>query len=136
MQGPEHMIEFFHGYTYSGNPIASAAGLGTLETYRDEGLLTRGATLAPYFEEGLHSLKGENHVIDIRNIGLVGAIELKPIDGQPTKRAFAAFVKAFEAGVLIRTTGDIIALSPPLIVEKSHIDTLIETLRGILKTLE
>jgi beta-alanine--pyruvate transaminase len=136
MQGPEHLIEFFHGYTYSGNPMASAAGLATLETYKDEDLLTRGAELAPYFENALHSLKGERHVIDIRNIGLVGAIELEPIAGAPTKRAFAAFVKAFETGLLIRTTGDIIALSPPLIVEKQHIDTIVETLRGILKTLE
>jgi beta-alanine--pyruvate transaminase len=125
-----------HGYTYSGNPIASAAGLATLETYKEEGLLTRGAEMGKYWEEGLHSLKGERHVIDVRNIGLVGAIELEPIAGQPTKRAFAAFVKAFESGILIRTTGDIIAMSPPLIVEKSHIDTLVETLRGILKTLE
>ena len=136
MQGPEHMIEFMHGYTYSGNPIASAAGLATLETYKDEGLLTRGAEMAKYWEDGLHSLKDSPHVIDVRNIGLVGAVELQPIDGQPTKRAFSAFVKAFESGVLIRTTGDIIALSPPLIVEKSHIDTIVETLRGILKTLE
>jgi len=136
MGGPEHVIEFFHGYTYSGNPIASAAGLATLETYKDEGLLTRGAEMGKYFEEGLHSLKDEPHVIDIRNIGLVGAVELQPIAGAPTKRAFSAFVKAYEAGILIRTTGDIIAMSPPLIVEKSHIDTLIETLRGILKTLE
>jgi beta-alanine--pyruvate transaminase len=136
MNGPEHVIEFMHGYTYSGNPIASAAGLATLETYKDEGLLTRGAEMAKYWEDGLHSLKGERHVIDVRNIGLVGAIELSPIEGQPTKRAFSAFVKAFETGVLIRTTGDIIALSPPLIVEKSHIDTIVETLRGILKTLE
>ncbi len=136
MGGPEHVIEFFHGYTYSGNPIASAAGLATLETYKDEDLLTRGAELAPYFEAALHSLKGLPHVIDIRNIGLVGAIELEPIAGQPTKRAFAAFLKAFEAGVLIRTTGDIIALSPPLIVEKSHIDQIVGTLGDILKTLE
>jgi beta-alanine--pyruvate transaminase len=136
MTGPEHAIEFLHGYTYSGNPMASAAGLGTLETYKDEGLLTRGAEMAPYFEEALHSLRDCPHVIDIRNLGLVGAIELQPIAGEPTKRAFAAFVKAFETGILIRTTGDIIALSPPLIVEKHHIDTLVETLRGILKTLE
>ncbi|WEJ60520.1 aspartate aminotransferase family protein [Devosia sp. FJ2-5-3] len=136
MQGPEHLIEFFHGYTYSGNPIASAAGLATLETYKDEGLLTRGADLAKVWEDGLHSLKGLPHVIDIRNIGLVGAIELQPIDGQPTKRAFAAFLKAYEEGVLIRTTGDIIALSPPLIVSESQIDQIISTLAGILKTLE
>jgi beta-alanine--pyruvate transaminase len=136
MNGPEHVIEFFHGYTYSGNPIASAAGLATLETYKDEGLLTRGAELAPKFEAALHSLKGLPHVIDIRNIGLVGAIELEPIAGQPTKRAFSAFLKAFEQGVLIRTTGDIIALSPPLIVSESQIDQIVSTLAGILKTLE
>jgi len=136
MQGPEHVIEFFHGYTYSGNPVASAAGLATLETYKQEDLLTRGADMAPYFEEALHSLRGLPHVIDIRNIGLVGAIELEPIAGQPTKRAFSAFLKAFEAGVLVRTTGDIIALSPPLIIEKGHIDHIVGTLADILKTLE
>ena len=136
MQGPEHLIEFFHGYTYSGNPVASAAGLATLETYRDEELLTRGARLAKYWEDALHSLKDLPHVIDIRNLGLVGAIELEPIAGAASKRAFAAFVKAFESGILIRTTGDIIALSPPLIVEKSHIDTLIGTLSTVLKGLE
>ena len=136
MGGPEHVIEFFHGYTYSGNPVASAAALATLETYRDEGLLTRGAGLAPYFEEALHSLKGLPHVIDIRNIGLVGAIELEPIAGQPTKRAFSAFLKAYETGLLIRTTGDIIALSPPLIIEKEQIEQIVSMLSDILKTLE
>jgi beta-alanine--pyruvate transaminase len=136
MQGPEHMIEFMHGYTYSGNPVAAAAGLGTLETYKDEGLLTRGASIAKYWEHALHSLKGLPHVIDIRNLGLIGAIELEPVAGSPTKRAFSAFVKGYEQGILIRTTGDIIALSPPLIVEKSHIDTLIGKLAEILKTLE
>ncbi len=136
MQGPEHLIEFMHGYTYSGNPIASAAGLATLETYKEEGLLTRGAEMGKYWEDALHSLRGVPHVIDVRNIGLVGAVELEPIAGQPTKRAFSAFVKAYEAGILIRTTGDIIAMSPPLIVEKSHIDTLIGKLTEILKTLD
>jgi len=136
MQGPEHMIEFFHGYTYSGNPIAAATGLATLETYKEEGLLTRGAELAPYWEDALHSLKGLPHVIDIRNLGLIGAVELEPIAGSPTKRAFAAFVKAFEEGILIRTTGDIIAMSPPLIISKAQIDELIGKLAGILKTLD
>ena len=136
MQGPEHLIEFMHGYTYSGNPIASAAGLATLETYKEEGLLTRGAEMGKYWEDALHSLRGVPHVIDVRNIGLVGAVELEPIAGQPTKRAFSAFVKAYEAGILIRTTGDIIAMSPPLIVEKSHIDTLIGKLTEILRTLD
>jgi beta-alanine--pyruvate transaminase len=136
MQGPEHVIEFMHGYTYSGNPVAAAAGLATLETYKEEGLLTRGAELAQYWEDALHSLKGLPHVIDIRNLGLIGAVELEPIAGSPTKRAFAAFVEAFEKGILIRTTGDIIAMSPPLIVTKAQIDELIGTLGGILKTLD
>jgi beta-alanine--pyruvate transaminase len=137
MQGPEHVIEFMHGYTYSGNPVAAAAGLATLETYKQEGLLTRGSgELGKYWEDALHSLKGLPHVIDVRNLGLVGAVELEPIAGAPTKRAFAAFVKAFEDGILIRTTGDIIAMSPPLIVEKSHIDILIGKLGAIIKGLE
>ncbi|MGN6549463.1 MAG: aspartate aminotransferase family protein [Pararhizobium sp.] len=136
MSGPEHMIEFFHGYTYSGNPIAAAAGLATLETYREEGLLTRGAELSAYWADALHSLKDVRNVIDIRNIGLIGAIELEPIAGAPTKRAFSAFVKAFEKGCLIRTTGDIIALSPPLIIEKHHIDELMGTIRDVLTEIE
>ncbi|MDX8491346.1 aspartate aminotransferase family protein [Mesorhizobium sp. VK22B] len=136
MTGPEHMIEFFHGYTYSGNPIACAAALGTVDTYKEEGLLTRGEELAPYWEDALHSLKGEPHVIDIRNIGLIGAIELAPIAGSPTKRAFSAFVKAFERGALIRTTGDIIALSPPLIITKGQINELIDHVRDVLRSID
>jgi beta-alanine--pyruvate transaminase len=136
MQGPEHLIELFHGYTYSGNPMAAAAGIATLETYREEGLFQRAADLAPYWEDALHSLKGLPHVIDIRNMGLIGAVELEPIEGEPTKRAFTAFLKAYEKGLLIRTTGDIIALSPPLIIEKEHIDTLFGTLAEVLKSLD
>jgi beta-alanine--pyruvate transaminase len=132
MNGPEHLIEFFHGYTYSGNPIASAAGLATLETYAEEGLLTRAAELDSYWADALHSLKDAKHVIDIRNIGLIGAIELEGIAGEPTKRAFSCFLDAYERGLLIRTTGDTIALSPPLIIEKSHIDQLVDTLRTVL----
>jgi beta-alanine--pyruvate transaminase len=133
MNGPEHMIEFFHGYTYSGNPIASAAALATLDTYKEEGLLTRAAELSDYWADALHSLKDCPNVIDIRNTGLIGAIELDPIAGEPTKRAFTAFLKAYESGLLIRTTGDIIALSPPLIIEKHHIDELFDKLRTILQ---
>jgi beta-alanine--pyruvate transaminase len=117
-----------------GLPIASAAGLATLETYAEEGLFQRAADIAPYWEEGLHSLRDCPHVIDIRNMGLIGAVELEPIAGEPTKRAFAAFLSAFEKGVMIRTTGDIIAMSPPLIIEKAHIDQLFGTLRDVLKT--
>jgi beta-alanine--pyruvate transaminase len=135
MNGPEHMIELFHGYTYSGNPIASAAALGTLDTYEEEGLLTRASELAGYWADALHSLVGLPHVIDVRNCGLIGAIELEPIKGEPTKRAFTAFLESYEKGVLIRTTGDIIALSPPLIVQKSEIDTIVDTLKGVLQKL-
>ena len=133
MQGPEHAIELFHGYTYSGNPIACAAGLGTLATYEDEGLLTRAAMLEKHWETAIHSLADAPHVIDIRNMGLIGAVELAPIEGQPGKRAFDAFVKAFEAGIMIRVTGDIIAMSPPLIVSEAQIDELIDTLGGVLR---
>ncbi len=136
MSGPEHMIEFFHGYTYSGNPVSSAAGLATLDIYQDEGLLTRGAELGGYFEDALHALKGLPHVIDIRNIGLVGAVELEPMAGAPTKRAFTAFLECYERGVMIRTTGDTIALSPPLIIQKSEIDLLVGTLADVIKGLD
>ncbi|PCD77341.1 aspartate aminotransferase family protein [Pseudothioclava arenosa] len=136
MTGPEHMIELFHGYTYSGNPVASAAGIATLETYREEALFERAAEMAPYWEDALHSLKGARHVIDVRNTGLVGAIELEPLPGEPTKRAFNAFLQAYEKGILIRTTGDIIAMSPPLIIEKEHIDQLIGTIGEVLATLD
>jgi beta-alanine--pyruvate transaminase len=136
MQGPEEAIELFHGYTYSGNPMAAAAGLATLETYEEEGLFERAAGLASYWEDALHSLKGLPHVTDVRSMGLIGAVELAPIAGAPTKRAFDAFLKCYDKGVLIRTTGDIIAMSPPLIIEKEQIDTLIGTLGDVLKTLD
>ncbi len=135
MDAPDNSIELFHGYTYSGHPLACAAGLATIDLYKDEGLFERAAELAPYWEDGLHSLKGGNHVIDIRNIGMVGAIELEGIAGKPTARAFDAFLQAYDKGLLIRTTGDIIALSPPLIVEKSHIDFIVDTVGDVLKTV-
>ena len=133
MTGPDHLIEFFHGYTYSAHPLACAAALGTLDTYAEEGLLTRGTKMAPIFEDALHALRGLPHVIDIRNIGLVGGIELAPIAGQPGKRAFDVFLECWERGVLIRTTGDTIALSPPLIIEKPHIDEIVGTIADVLK---
>ncbi len=133
MNGPEHLIEFFHGYTYSAHPLACAAGLATLETYADEGLLTRAAGLQGYFADALFSLKGLPNVIDIRTTGLVGGIELQPLPGEPAKRAFNVFLDCFDKGVLIRTTGDTIALSPPLIIEKAQIDQLIDTIGGAIK---
>jgi beta-alanine--pyruvate transaminase len=133
MTGPEHLIEFFHGYTYSAHPLACAAGLATLDTYAEDGLLTRAAAMQAEFASALHSLREEPNVIDVRNIGLVGGIELKPLDGQPAKRAFNVFLDCWEQGLLIRTTGDTVALSPPLIIESQHIARIIDTLRGALR---
>jgi beta-alanine--pyruvate transaminase len=135
MDAPDNTIELFHGYTYSGHPLACAAGLATVDLYRDEGLFERAAELAPYWQDALHSLKGTNHVIDIRNIGMVGAIELEGIPGKPTARAFDAFLQSYEKGLFVRTTGDIIALSPPLIIEKNHIDFMVDTLKDVLTTI-
>ncbi|MCR9256395.1 MAG: aspartate aminotransferase family protein [Alphaproteobacteria bacterium] len=135
MDGPENTIELFHGYTYSGHPLACAAGLATMDIYRDEGLFERAAALAPYWEDAIQSLSDAPHVIDTRNLGLIAGIELESIPGKPTARAFEAFLKAFDKGILIRTTGDIIALSPPLIIEERHIDELVGTVRDVLKTV-
>jgi len=135
MKGPENAIELFHGYTYSGHPVAAAAGLAVLDVYSEDGLFARTEELAPYWEEAIHGLKDLPHVIDIRNTGLIGAIELEGIAGKPTERAFAAFLDCFEKGLLIRTTGDTIALSPPLIISKEQIDEIFDTLRGVIKNL-
>ena len=136
MQGPEELIELFHGYTYSANPIACAAALATLDTYEEDGLFTRGAELWDYWQEAVHSLAGLPHVIDVRNMGFIGAVELQSIPGQVTKRATQAFLKAYDKGLLIRTTGDIIAFSPPLIIKKSEIDFIFQTMRDVLQTID
>jgi beta-alanine--pyruvate transaminase len=134
MQGPQGM-ELFHGYTYSGHPMACAAGIATLDVYAEEGLLTRAAELAKYWEESIWKLKASKHVMDLRVIGLVGGIELHSREGAVGKRAFEAFTKAFEKGVLIRVTGDTIAVSPPLIVEKAQIDQIVGTISEVLATV-
>ena len=136
MTGPENAIELFHGYTYSGHPLACAAALATLDVYRDESLFERCAEMAQYWEDAVYSLKESPHVIDLRTTGLIAGIELQGIAEAPTKRAFAAFLEAYEKGLLIRTTGDIIALSPPLIIEKSHIDEMFAILADVLKNLD
>jgi beta-alanine--pyruvate transaminase len=132
MQGPAG-IELFHGYTYSAHPAACAAGLATLAIYEREQLLTRAKQTGSAFEQAVHALRGLPNVIDIRNYGLVAGIELAPIAGTPGARAFGIFLKCFERGLLIRTTGDIIALSPALIIEPKHIDELFGILSQALK---
>ena len=133
MHGPEHLIEFAHGYTYSAHPLACAAGLATLDTFEEEGLLTRAAALEATFAEAVHGLRGLPHVIDVRNTGLVGGIELAPRPGEPGRRAFDVFLDCFEQGVLIRTTGDTIALSPPLIIGPDLIGRLAEAIGRALR---
>ncbi len=135
-KAPEGSIEFFHGYTYSAHPIACAAAVATLEIYQEEGLFERANGLAQYWEDAIHSLKGTRNVIDLRNLGLICGIELESIPGKVGKRAFEAFVRAYEDGLLIRVTGDIIALSPPLIVEKNHIEEMFDTLSQVLQRVE
>ncbi|HWA47772.1 MAG TPA: aspartate aminotransferase family protein [Dongiaceae bacterium] len=132
----ENAIELFHGYTYSAHPVACAAALASLDIYKEEGLFENCRNLSKYWEDAVHSLKGIKNVIDLRNMGLIAGIELESIPGKPTARAFGAFLKAYEQGLLIRTTGDIIALSPPLIVTKSHIDQIFDKLAGVLKSLD
>jgi beta-alanine--pyruvate transaminase len=126
-------IEFFHGYTYSGHPLAAAAGLAALDVYEQEGLFTRAASLDAYWADAVHALRGLPHVIDLRNLGLVAGIELEPRKGAPGARAYDVFVECFAAGVLIRITGDTIALSPPLIVERRQIDEIFEVLSRVLR---
>ena len=132
MQGPEAQIELFHGYTYSGHPVACAAGLAALEIYEGEGLLTRAKELTKHWQSAVHSLKGLPNVTDIRALGLLAGIELSSRDGAPGARGYDVFVDCFEKGLLIRITGDIIALSPPLIISTAEIDRIVEILGASL----
>ena len=134
MSGPENMIDLFHGYTYSGHPLACAAALATLDIYAEENLFEKAISLEQYWEDAIHQLEGLPNVIDIRNFGLIGAIELAPREGKPVTRAYDVFTKCFhEKDVLIRVTGDVIALSPPLILEKEHIDKLFSKIADAIR---
>jgi len=136
MNAPPNQIEFFHGYTYSGHPLACAAGLATLDTYADEGLLTRADAMAGPFGEAARALRGEPHVIDVRTMGLVAGIELSPREGAPGARAFDVFLDCWEKGVFVRTTGDTVAMSPPLIIEPEHIDRIFKTLTEAIRSVK
>ena len=132
MHGPPAAIEFFHGYTYSGHPVACAAALATLNIYRREDLLTRVAGLEETWAAAIHSLRDSRHVVDIRNIGLMGAVELKPRPDETGARGYAVLVEALRRGLLVRATGDIIALSPPLIIFDDEIAELVAILRSVI----
>ena len=136
MVGPENMVELFHGYTYSGHPLACAAGLATLDLYVRDGLFERAADLAPTWEDALHSLKDSAHVVDIRNIGLAGAVEIAPRNGAPGARAFDLFLKCFENGLLMRQTGETVALSPPLIIDTDQIGQIVDIIGAALKQID
>lgn len=136
MHGPEGAIELFHGYTYSGHPVACAAGLATQDVYRREDLFARCAATAPFWEEAIHGLADLPHIIDIRNIGMMGAIELAPRDGEPGARGYEILVNALKAGLLVRATGDVVALSPPLIASADEINKLFSLLRGVLSNIK
>ncbi|AFX98495.1 aminotransferase class-III family protein [Candidatus Endolissoclinum faulkneri L2] len=135
MDAPESAIELFHGYTCSGHPLACAAGLATIELYQNEGLFTRSAELAHYFQEAVHSLKGSRYVVDIRNLGMVAGIELESVHNKPTVRALEAFKQCYNKGLLVRATGDTIALSPPLIIEKNQIDFIVDVISMVLRNI-
>jgi len=125
MNGPESAIELFHGYTYSGHPVACAAAIAALDIYAEEKLFDKAVELGPYWEESIHRLREIPNVVDIRNFGLIGAIELASREGAPGARAYDVFTRCFlEKDLLIRTTGDVIALSPPLILSKADIDQI------------
>jgi len=136
MTGPAGAIELFHGYTYSAHPIACAAGLAALDIYRGEKLFERAKAMAPYWSDAVHALKGRKNVVDLRAYGLVAGIELASRDGAPGARAYDALVTAFNAGLLIRITGDTIALSPPLVIERKDVDRIFETLGAIIDRLD
>jgi len=134
MSGPPGAIELFHGYTYSAHPVACAAGLATQQLYRN-GLFEQARQMAPYWCDAVHALKGRRHVVDLRAHGLVAGIELESRKDAPGARGYEALVRAFEAGLLIRTTGDTIAMSPPLIIERAQVDRIFEVLAGIIDDL-
>jgi beta-alanine--pyruvate transaminase len=136
MSGPPGAIELFHGYTYSAHVLACAAGIATLQLYEDEGLFARAARMAPKLEAAIHSLRGERNVIDIRNQGLVAAVEVAPRPGAVGARGYDIFAKCFDDGVLVRQTGDILALAPALIVEDSEIDRMVSSLRKALAAVD
>lgn len=129
-------IEFFHGYTYSGHPLATAAILATLDIYKREQLFKRAADLSAAFERAAHKLEDARHVVDVRNLGLVAGIELQPREGAPGARAAEVFRHCFDNGVMVRYTGDILAISPPLIIEEGQIDEIFGTIGQALKTVQ
>jgi beta-alanine--pyruvate transaminase len=135
IHGSPSGIELFHGYTYSGHPLASAAAIATLELHRAEDLPGRAKAIEPYWQVAAHAMRDVPGVVDVREMGLIAGIELEPRPGKPTARALDVFRWCFDQGVLVRVTGDIVALSPPLIIENRHVDRLFGTLADAIRAV-
>ena len=136
MQGPEHLVEFFHGYTYSGHPLAVAAGIAAIDVYESEDLFARARALEPVLEQAVHELRGEWHIVDIRNCGLAAAFELEPRPGAPTTRAMDVFHRCYDNGVMVRYAGDVIAIGPPLTISEQQITQIVATIRDAILAVD
>ena len=136
MQGPEHLVEFFHGYTYSGHPIAAAAGIAAIDVYESEDLFARARALEPVLEQAVHALRGERHIVDIRNCGLAAAFELEPRPGAPSLRAMDVFHRCYDNGVMVRYAGDVIAIGPPLTISERQITQIVEIIRDAVRAVD
>jgi len=133
MTGPEHLVEFFHGYTYSGHPMAVAAAHATLDVLEEEGTFARVRALERVLEDAMHSLKGEPGILDIRNLGLAAAVDLEPIAGQPGVRALKVFEQGLREGQLLRFTGDTIAVGPPFISSEQELARMVDGIRAAIR---
>ncbi len=136
MQGPEHLVEFFHGYTYSGHPLAAAAGIAAIDVYESENLFARARALEPVFEQMVHELRDERHIVDIRNCGLAAAFELEPRPDAPTVRAMEVFHRCYDNGVMVRYAGDVIAIGPPLTISQGQIAQIVATIRDAIRAVD
>lgn len=136
MEGTPAGIELFHGYTYSGHPLASAAGIAAMDVYEGEGLFEQAAELAPYFEDAMHSLKGEPNLIDVRNLGLMAGIELAPREGAPGARGYEAFLEGYKRGVFYRLNGEIFQIAPPLISTREHVDQMVDVMAETFRAID
>ena len=136
MENADAPIELFHGYTYSGHPVACAAALATLDIYQEEGLFDNAAHMAPIIEEAAHSLKGTKHIIDIRNLGVIAALELEPKGNAVGARGFEAMKKAWDLGLMVRANGDTLAFSPPLIIKENQVDEMFTKVKKALEQVD
>jgi len=136
MTGVEHLPELFHGYTYSGHPLAVAAGLATLQLYKDEGLFERAKALEPVFADAVMTLRNEPNVLDIRTVGITAGIDLAPLKDEPGKRGYNSLTSAFhDHDMMLRVAGDTLALTPPLIISEDQVGEIIEKVQKVIRAV-